>query len=410
METKRTPKNNIRQNPREAEFVQNPYTLYDKLHRSGKPAYWQEYGFWCLHSFSEVNSALRDRRFARLPPSTHKLPGYAPHLADFAEIEQFSLLALEGETHTRLRKAINRPFASSQLSSLANDIKKIAHQALDKIEAFGRADVLATYATPIPVTVITRMLGVPESAGDQLIDWSHAMVRVYTLTQSHEDELTANRAALEFSDFVLILINEKRQQPSNDLISQLLFNDHGGSPLSDAQIISLVVLLLNAGHEATVHQLGNAVLTLLKHYPLNQRESLMELLASDDTADQLVAECLRFDAPLHLFTRFAQEDMVLDSGVTLQAGDQLGLLLAAANRCPLRFNNADQFIPLRNDAGQLSLGAGNHFCVGAHLAKMELRIALQVLFERFPEMQLCNAAIYQDSYHFHGLQSLEVNW
>jgi unspecific monooxygenase len=170
------------------------------------------------------------------------------------------------------------------------------------------------------------------------------------------------------------------------------------------------ILLLNAGHEATVHQLGNAIYTLLKQYAGDKREQLCSLLADDDTADSVVAECLRYAAPLHLFTRFAQQHITLADEVTLEPGEKIGLLLAAANRCPLKFNQANRFIPERSDAAHLSLGAGIHYCVGAQLAKVELRTALQVLFKRLPQLELVSEPDYQDTYHFHGLQQLLVRW
>jgi len=203
---------------------------------------------------------------------------------------------------------------------------------------------------------------------------------------------------------------QKRRKPGSDLLTHLLQQQQDGKIPSDEEIICVAILLLNAGHEATVHQLGNAVLTLLNHYPLARREELMALLDDNTSADALVTECLRYAAPLHLFMRYAQTDIELEKDIRLKPGDQVGLLLAAANHCPRRFKNPEQFNPLRDDAGHLSLGAGIHFCVGAHLAKLELRIALQVLFKRFPTLRLNGNAAFQNSYHFHGLENLPVTW
>jgi len=231
-------------------------------------------------------------------------------------------------------------------------------------------------------------------------------VRVYTLTQTLEEEITANQAAADFREFLFDILQQKRTNPGDDLLSQLLTIRDEQQPISDDEIVSVSILLLNAGHEATVHQLGNAVYALLTKYPGEHRAQLTSLLADDDTADTVVAECLRYAAPLHLFTRYAQQPVTLTENVMLKPGDQLGLLLAAANRCPRKFHQPNQFLPGRVDAAHLSLGAGIHFCVGAQLSKLELRTALQVLFKRLPQLELAAEPEYQDAYHFHGLQQL----
>lgn len=410
MSNSNSTKNSIVQDPRDETFAQDPYQLYRQLHQTGRPVFWEDYGFWCLPGFASVNQVLRDRRFARLPPPGYEKPPLPAHLHEFAQAEKYSLLALEPPAHTRLRKLVNGAFASRQVDQMTDDITDIANNCIDRFATDGTVELLEHYATTIPVIVISRLLGVPESAGKQLLEWSHAMVRVYTLTQTREEEIIANTAAIEFQSYLRKLISRKRQAPDDNLISHLLTRSDDETPLSEEEIISVVILLLNAGHEATVHQLGNATVTLLNHYPDNHRAKLLDLLATDKGADAIVAESLRFAAPLHLFTRYAQEAMELDEGVSLAAGEQIGLLLAAANRCPIRFQDADRFNPDRRDGASLSLGAGIHFCVGAQLAKLELRIALQVLFKRLPNLRLSAEARYQNTFHFHGLETLWVSW
>lgn len=411
METPHLPKSTICQDPHEPGFVQDPYALYRRIHDLGTPFFWKDYGFWCVGDHATVNRLLRDRRFARLPPPGHELPSMADHLQHFEAVERHSLLSLEPPAHTRMRKLVNRAFASHRTESMAAGIEALAHRCIDRFATRGSCELLAHYATLVPVAVITQLLGVPESAGPRLVNWSHAMVRVYTLTQSRTDEIRADTAAREFSDFLRTVIHDKRRQPQADLLSQLVnLRGQPDSP-SDEEIISVAILLLNAGHEATVHQLGNAVHTLLSHYPTGpRRRQLLDWLEKDDTASSVVDECMRFDAPLHLFMRYAQEAVQLEHGPLLQPGEQVGLLLAAANRCPRRFVDADTFRPLREDADNLSLGAGIHYCVGAHLARLELRIALQVLFSRLPALSLAGEADYLDAYHFHGLRQLNVTF
>lgn len=391
--------------PKDPEFYNNPYAAYREMHERGGPVYWQEYGMWCLTGFEEVNRCLRDKRYARLPPAGFERKSYATHLSDFAATEHYSLLALEPPQHTRLRRFVNRAFVSRQVETMEQEIITLAHTCIDNFEADGEAELLSQYATPIPVTVIARLLGVPESSTDKLLEWSHAMVKVYTMTQSHQDEVDANAASAEFIAFLKDQINKIRTKPDDKLLSHLISLQAEDNGPTDDEIISVAILLLNAGHEATVHQLGNAVVSILRHPPEHQHWWKDTALA-----EKVVAECMRYDAPLHLFTRYAQEDVELSPGVDVSAGTEIALLLGAANHCPHGFEAPEEFNQNRSDANHVSLGAGIHFCVGAPLARLELRIALCALFERLPSMRLATEPEYRNSFHFHGLESLNVEW
>ena len=398
----------FRQDPRERAFFEDPWRLYRTLHRIGGPLYWEDYGMWCLAGFDAVDAALRDRRFRRLPPSGHESAPYPPHLADFAAAEAHSLLALEPPAHTRLRKLVNRAFVSRQVRRMAPGIRALADDCLERIAPDGGAELLASWATPIPVTVIARLIGVPEAERDDLLAWSHAMVRVYTMTQTHAEEIAANAAAKAFRERLFRLVEEKRRRPGDDLVSHLLALRNLETPLADEEIVSVAILLLNAGHEATVHQLGNAVATLLARP--DDAPPPAALFATPARTEATVAELLRRDAPLHLFVRHAQEDVPLGHGVTLARGEPVALLLGAANRDPARFVRPDDFDPGREDGAHVTLGGGIHYCVGAQLARLELGIALRALFERLPTLRLDGEPRCRDSYHFHGLEALPVRW
>ncbi len=402
--------NTIQQDPRAADFVANPYVRYSQWHSLDTPVFWENYGFWCLLNYNEVSAALRDRRFARLPPKDHDQPPPPPHLREFAKAERYSLLALEPPTHTQLRKLVNKAFVSRQIDAMEPFIKQIAHASINRFEGVGTVELLENYATPLPLRVITRVLGIPEEAGPQLVAWSHAMVKVYTMTQSHDDEVAANTAAAEFYAFLKDMIASKRRNPDDGLLSHMLTARDEAQSINDDEIICVSILLLNAGHEATVHQLGNMIATLLRHFEGERRAQLLNALKDDVSADAIVAEALRFAAPLHLFTRYAQTDLILQGDVRIAKGEQIGLLLAAANRCPKKFSEANTFRPDRADPAHLSLGAGIHYCIGALLAKMELRIAVQILFQRLPDLTLAAEPQFQNTYHFHGLQALQVKW
>jgi len=398
----KNPERCFQQDPKQADFYNDPYSLYARMHKIDGPVYWEDYGFWCLTKFDAVSNLLKDKRFARLPPADMKSEACATHLNDFAEVEKHSLLALEPPKHTRIRQCVNKAFANRQVEMMQPEIGRLANELIDNFDSSAPVDLLQAYATPLPVAVIAKLLGVPQSECDNLLAWSHAMVRVYTLTQTHEEELAANAAAADFRDLLQQLIQQRRKSPQQDLLSQLV--SANTNALSDEEIISTAVLLLNAGHEATVHQIGNACKSLLETgWPLNWME--------DDTrTDRVVAEAMRFDAPLHLFLRFAQEQVELHQDVVVEKGEQIALLLGAANRDPGRFTDSDRFNPERTDANNVSLGAGLHFCVGAQLAKLELRIALSTLFKRLPKLSLAETPQFQNSYHFHGLKTLLINY
>lgn len=393
--------------PRSPAFYQNPYKLYAKY--SDHPLfYWKQYDMWCASSFDLVNALFRDKRFGRCLPSELAPPiteqTHPQHLADFRLTEKYSLLNLEAPEHTRLRSLINHAFINRQVETLRPEIETFAQQRIDSFRHDKQTDLLTHYAMPIPATIIARMLGVPNSKVQHLLDWSHAMVKVYTLTQSHDEEIAANQAAIEFTDYLRSLIAERREAPQSDLLSHLIEAEIDGESLSDEELISTAILLLNAGHEATVHQAGNAIKCIL--------ESGLDpnsLFASQKQTRATIAEAMRFDAPLHLFTRFALEDVSIE-GVAFKAGEQVALLLGAANHDPKRFDKADQFDPFRTDGGHVSLGAGIHYCVGAILARLELEISIPLIFQELSNLKLAGTPKYKDAFHFHGLERLEVTW
>ncbi|MGB0865575.1 MAG: cytochrome P450 [Granulosicoccaceae bacterium] len=391
--------------PRSGEFYLNPYPSYARWHREHPRFYWRVYGCVCFASYADVDGLLRDRRFARVAPASPEAgcPVAKAHLQNFEQVEAFSLLNLEPPRHTQLRQLINKAFVSSKVEKMRDEIEQIATELIDQLPTTGEIDLLQDYLMPLPAIVIARLLGVPQAQVPQLLAWSHAMVKVYTLTQSHADDLAANQAAKEFSDYLQELITQKRKSPSPDLLSHLLSVEIEGRSLSDAEIISTAVLLLNAGHEATVHQTGNAIKTILQH-EIDPRAHFQ----SPQSVAAFVEEALRFDAPLHLFKRFALERVVFDDGLVVEAGEEVALLFGAANRDPARFSEPDRFNPSRDDAGHVSFGAGLHFCLGAPLARLEMQISLSLLFKRLPSLALASPPAYADSFHFHGLQALRV--
>ena len=261
-------------------------------------------------------------------------------------------------------------------------------------------DLLPAFAQRVPVIVIARLLGVPEGMADQLLSWSNAMVGMYQARRTREMEDAAATAAAAFADFMRGYVEERRSRPADDLITHLIAAEEAGERLTTEELITTCILLLNAGHEATVHTIGNGVKALLDHG--TPRGAL-----TPDRIEGTVEEILRFDPPLHLFTRFVYEEVEV-FGHRFVRGDRVGCLLAAANRDPASWNDPARFDPFRPVQTNAAFGAGLHFCVGAPLARLELQIALPVLFSRLPRLRLAAPARYANLYHFHGLEHLRV--
>jgi cytochrome P450 len=386
--------------PRNAQFVQNPYPAYHAI-RAQLPAFkWEQYGHWCFAAHDDVNALLRDRRFGRqiLHVATREelgWPDVPEHIRIFAEHETHSLLELEPPVHTRLRGLVNRAFLSRQVERLRPRLVSLCNSLIDGFEALPEVDLLPAYATPIPIIVICELLGAPVEMADQFLSWSHDHVAMYMAKRDRVIEDKAVAAVTAFSNYMRDLVRERRKNLSDDLLSELIRASDGAGKLSEDELVTTAILILNAGHEATVHSLGNAIKALLEN---NIRQRL--------TAAH-VEEALRFDAPLHMFTRYALEDLEYN-GIRLKKGELVGLMLGAANRDPQRFSSPDVFDPTRDSIPHVSFGAGIHFCVGAPLARLEMEVALQVLFKRLPHMQLSEAPQYRDSFHFHGLEALKM--
>lgn len=385
----------IAQSPTDPDFVQNPYPFYARARAMGDLVYWQDYGLAAATTHAAVNAVLKDRRMGREAPDGFK-PDIAAALSPFYEVEAHSMLEAEPPRHTRLRGAVLRAFTGRRISQLEPQITELCHQLIDAFPP-GQCNLLTAYAQRLPVIVIARFLGLPETMADDLLRWSNAMVGMYQAGRTADDEARAIAATQEFTGFMRDFIAQRRGAPQGDLISHLIGLNDDADTLSTDEVISTAILLLNAGHEATVHSLGNAVKTLLDH----------GRGVTGDTALASSEECLRYDPPLHMFTRWVYEDLTM-FGHDFRRGDQIACLLASGNRDAQAFDNPDLFDPARELKLHNSFGAGIHFCVGAPLARLELRLALPILFDRCPGLALAGTPRYADVYHFHGLSRLDV--
>ncbi len=379
------------QSPTDPAFLQDPYPFYDRLRAAGPLAWWTDYDMPVAASHAVVSALLRDRRFGREDPFPPVRPA---HQAGFWSVEEHSMLELEPPRHTRLRSQVLRAFTSRRVAALGPEIATLAHGLIDGFPA-GAFDLLDAFARPLPVRVIARLLGVPESDAPLLLGWSNAMVGMYQARRTHADELAAAQAATDFTTYLHDIF---RAPPDDSLIAQLLAVAQDGK-LSPEEVTATCILLLNAGHEATVHTLGNGISGLIAagHW-------------GTPVTPDLVEEVLRHDPPLHMFTRYATEDVEVQ-GHRFARGEQVGLLLGAANRDPAAYADPATFDATRFPDAPVStsFGAGLHFCLGAPLARLELLHGLQALSERRPDLRLTEPPRYADIYHFHGLRRLIVS-
>ncbi len=387
----------LRQPPTEPAFVQNPYAFYAHARQAGGDLFfWEDYNLPMAVSFAAVNTLLRDRRFGREPVRPRTFP---PHLAPFYALEAHSMLELDGARHKRLRALTARAFTSRRIRGLGPEVAALAHQLIDRFPT-GPFDLLPAFAQRIPIVIICRLLGVPEEMADQLLAWSHDMVAMYQARRDRALEARAVAATEAFVAFMRAYVQERRHRPADDLISELIAAEEAGEKLSTDELITTCILLLNAGHEATVHAMANAVKMLLE-------EGAVAAVLDPGLRDAAIEETLRLDPPVHLFTRHAHEKVEL-FGHTFERGDEVGLLLGAANRDPAMWADPDRFDPTRPAKTNVSFGAGAHFCIGAPLARLELSVALPILFQRCPQLALRGTPEYANLYHFHGLTRLTV--
>ena len=386
----------LSQDPTDHAFVQDPYPFYARARAAGDLVFWEEYALPCAVSHTAVNAILRDRAFGR----EGLRPQFVPdHLAPFYDIEAHSMLELDPPRHTRLRGLVTRAFSSGRIAALEPVIRSTADRLLADLPE-GPFDLLEAFARPLPVAVIAHLIGVPPADCPRPLAWSNAMVGMYQAGRTPAMERAAVDAACAFSDYLADLIAARRATPRDDLLSALIAARDAEERLTEDELRATVILLLNAGHEATVHTIGNGVRALLQAELGGSTQDVNAMPA-------LVEEILRVDPPLHLFERIAITDVTV-AGYRFQSGDRVACLLASAGRDDNVFQDPDRFNPRRAPSNHAAFGAGVHFCVGAPLARLELQIAFAALFRRAPNLRLVEVPRYAPIYHFHGLARLMV--
>lgn len=392
--------------PYSPEFAAAPYPVYAKLRESTPVFHADEFGMTFLTRYRDVFRALTDQRLGRAfegAPDDHA--GEWPCYGRYVRV---NLLETEGEMHARLRRLLGAALCPRRVNDLAARVQTIANDLVAAIEPDAEVDFMAAIAEPLPVIVISELLGWPAEERHRLRPWSADIVRPYEKNASREDLERAETACREFATMLGALAAERHAAPEDDLISALaaLWNEPNGDQpngLSTDETISSCMLLLNAGHEATVNAAGNGLLALLRH-----PEALRLLRDQPALIDTAIEEMLRYDPPLHLFHRFALEDVTIE-GHTVRQGDKVGLLYGSANRDPDMFPDPDRFDIRRSPNRHLAFGAATHFCLGAPLARLELRTLFGTLLGKTTGIELVDGKPeYRTGLVFRGLKRLRI--
>lgn len=394
--------------PADPDFIADPYPVLNAI-REATPGFRNPMnGQWTITRFADVQETLRDRRLGRnythrYTPEQFGQPEPDPRWASFQQHEAWSLLCLEPPDHTRIRRLVAKVFTPRAVTALRPQIERFSVELLDECQEQGRFELLRDYAMPYSVAVICSMLGVPRADTQLLLDWSHAIVKMYELSTTDEVRVAANTAAEEYIAYTRALIADKRRRPDGLLVSELVQVEDDGEVLTEDEIVSTTMVLLEAGHEATVNTLGNGMRALL-HHPDQWRR----VVRGEVAAKAAVEEMLRWDAPLQLFERWILEDGVEIAGQPLALGEEVAMLFGAAERDPRRFDDPDRFDIGRGDTAHIGFGGGIHFCVGAPLARQEIEVSLAGLASRFPGLELVDEPEYQPNFVIRGLTGLHV--
>ena len=396
--------------PSDPEFLADPYPVLNRLREQAPLFYDAGRERWFVTRHEDVRSCLRDKRLGRnfrhvLTPEEIGVPALDPRWQAFWDSERWSLLWLEPPDHTRLRKLVAAAFTPRSVEALREPAQALAHELLEPLAEAGEMELLYDYAQPYSIAVICRMLGVPLDRQRDLLDWSHRMVKMYEFEVPLEAARAANQAAAEFQEYVHELIGERRANPRDDMVTALVQARVDGGRLSDDEIVSTVIVLLNAGHEASVNTLGNGMRAFARHPDQWQR-----VVDGSVSAAAAGEEMIRFDPPLQLFERWVLTDDFAVGDVPIPRGAKIALLFGAANRDPRVFERPDEFDVARENAAQhIGFGGGIHVCIGAPLARIELEASLEALRRSWPDFRLVEEPSRTGAFVIWGLEGLRLS-
>jgi len=385
-------------------FVADPYEQLKELRAFGKPVWHEGMQIFLAARHSDANDVFRNKSLGRI--FTDKKPDF--EWETFNWLHSDSILDSEPPKHTRLRSLVAKAFNRNKIEGMRPAVERITQQLLDaideKVKSGETFDLIADYAEPLPVKIIADLLGFPESEEHLLRPWSQSIVKMYEVNPSEQYQMEAKKAAAEFAEYVRSLAEHRKKNPGQDLITDLAMVEENGEKLNSHELVATCVLLLNAGHEASVNAFGNGMVAAL------ERPDQAELLRKNSRAitDTALEEFMRFDAPLHLFERTATVDTEL-GGVKIEKGQKIAALIGSANRDSAVFERADEMDLTRDPNPHIGFGAGIHFCLGAPLARLEMSVSLPALWEKYPNMQLDGNPVRRPTFVLRGYESVSIS-
>ncbi len=378
-------------NPTAKALRSDPFPFYRKL-RERDPFHRTYPGDgWVLTRYDDVSAVLSDRTFSADERHQRRWErirrrGERLGIPDPYEEGRASMLRIDAPDHTRLRGLVSKAFTPRAIDAMRPRIASLLDEVFEGIPRSGRFDLISRFASPFPVSVIAEMLGVAVEDRDRFRAWSDSVIM--TLGDSTEVELLRAQTAMEeLGEYLTGVCDERRREPRDDMLTSLVQAEEAGDKLSEVELLTTCVLLLVAGNETTTKLLANSMLALLRN-----PEQLEILAAEPKRIPGAVDEFLRYDGPVQLTSRMVCEDREF-RGHRLRKGQQVILMLAAANRDPEQFDRPDELDVTRDGVRHLALSAGSHFCLGAQLARLEAGLALEALITRLPGLRLCDEEI-----------------
>jgi cytochrome P450 len=388
-----------------AEYKANPYEYYEKLRRD-MPVYKTHLPngteVYVVSRYEDVLAGLKD---GRLIKDVGKVRGKSFwELLGIGHMRAKTMLRADPPEHGRLRSLANEAFKPKYVRELRGRIQQIADGLVDKVQAKGEMEFISEFAFPLPIRVICEMLGIPAKDQDKFRKWSGELINSGALS-SERPVISPN--LLQFVQYVRREVDDHRKNPGPDIVTQLIEAEDKGDRLSDAEVVSTVVLLLVAGHETTVNLIGNGMLALL----LNP-EQLERLKREPALMKSAIEELLRFVNPVQLVNRYAAERLQI-AGEEIPAGSHLVLMLGAADHDPICASDPEQLDLARADAKHVAFGQGIHYCLGAPLARLEGEIAFATLLNRLPNVRLAappETLKWRPAVELRGLAELPVTF
>jgi cytochrome P450 len=401
-------------NPFDATWRADPYPFYRRLREEAPVGQVPGIGIWYFARYADCEAVLRDPRWSNDDRKGNLYEQFvasgAPPVPDEI-VRRRPFIFLDAPDHTRLRKLVSAAFTPRVIEQLRPRIQQLVDECLDTAVEKGRLEIVADLAYPLPVVLISELLGVPSEDHSMFRSWSKELAASLEPELTVPPDVLARRVGVlhEFGEYFLQLMAVRRKQPADDLLSALVTVEDSGDVLSEDELLATLTLLLVAGHETTVNLIGNGVLALLRH-----PDQLARLRAHPELIRATVEEVLRWDPPVQLDGRTALEDIEV-GGVTVGKGEQAMLLLAAANRDEQHLADGEEFDIGRPDLRHLSFAFGPHFCLGAPLARAEAQVALATVVRRFPDLGLAGdrrgqGLRYRDALVLRGLEALPVDF